>query len=416
MSLNALHGIRVIDLSHVIAGPTASHYLALEGAEVIKVERPGRGDVLRGSPRDLLDQGVPVGFAAINGGKQSLALDLKQPRGRELLQQLIATADVFIENFRPGAVGRLGFDYESVRTIRPDIVYASISGFGQEGAWGPRAAYDHVVQSAIGMSLLQGLEGDEPMKVGFPVIDTATGMVGAQAILAALLRRFREGRGAFLDISMAQAGLQLMWPDAARAAFTGHDAPRVGNRGFSGSPGAATFRCADGWISTAGNTMRQFRALCEVLGLPELPDDPALIDQAALQRGGFLVAADPQRLHARLEAAMATRAVDALESQFALRDVPCAKLRRLSEVVTLAQQGDVMTLPVRKTRYVQGVMTDFGPGYKADRQDESPLQPAPRLGQHTAEILRSLGLDAAQIDALAAAGTVGTVGTAGTGG
>lgn len=416
MSLNALHGIRVIDLSHVIAGPTASHYLALEGAEVIKVERPGRGDVLRGSPRDLLDQGVPVGFAAINGGKQSLALDLKQPRGRELLQQLIATADVFIENFRPGAVGRLGFDYESVRTIRPDIVYASISGFGQEGAWGPRAAYDHVVQSAIGMSLLQGLEGEEPMKVGFPVIDTATGMVGAQAILAALLRRFREGRGAFLDISMAQAGLQLMWPDAARAAFTGHDAPRVGNRGFSGSPGAATFRCADGWISTAGNTMRQFRALCEVLGLPELPDDPALIDQAALQRGGFLVAADAQRLHARLEAAMATRAVDALESQFALRDVPCAKLRRLSEVVTLAQQGDVMTLPVRKTRYVQGVMTDFGPGYKADRQDESPLQPAPRLGQHTAEILRSLGLDAAQIDALAAAGTVGTVGTAGTGG
>lgn len=413
MSLNALHGIRVIDLSHVIAGPTASHYLALEGAEVIKVERPGRGDVLRGSPRDLLDQGVPVGFAAINGGKQSLALDLKQPRGRELLQQLIATADVFIENFRPGAVGRLGFDYESVRTIRPDIVYASISGFGQEGAWGPRAAYDHVVQSAIGMSLLQGLEGEEPMKVGFPVIDTATGMVGAQAILAALLRRFREGRGAFLDISMAQAGLQLMWPDAARAAFTGHDAPRVGNRGFSGSPGAATFRCADGWISTAGNTMRQFRALCEVLGLPELPDDPALIDQAALQRGGFLVAADAQRLHARLEAAMATRAVDALESQFALRDVPCAKLRRLSEVVTLAQQGDVMTLPVRKTRYVQGVMTDFGPGYKADRQDESPLQPAPRLGQHTAEILRSLGLDAAQIDALAAAGTVGTVGTGG---
>ena len=410
MGLNALHGIRVIDLSHVIAGPTASHYLALEGAEVIKVERPGRGDVLRGSPRDLLDQGVPVGFAAINGGKQSLALDLKQPRGRELLQQLIATADVFIENFRPGAVGRLGFDYESVRTIRPDIVYASISGFGQEGAWGPRAAYDHVVQSAIGMSLLQGLEGDEPMKVGFPVIDTATGMVGAQAILAALLRRFREGRGAFLDISMAQAGLQLMWPDAARAAFTGHDAPRVGNRGFSGSPGAATFRCADGWISTAGNTMRQFRALCEVLGLPELPDDPALIDQAALQRGGFLVAADAQRLHARLEAAMATRAVDALESQFALRDVPCAKLRRLSEVVTLAQQGDVMTLPVRKTRYVQGVMTDFGPGYKADRQDESPLQPAPRLGQHTAEILRSLGLDAAQIDALAAAGTVGPVG------
>ncbi len=407
MGLNALQGVRVLDLSHVIAGPTASHYLALEGAEVIKVEQPGRGDILRGGPRDLLDERVPAGFAAINIGKRSLALDLKHARGRELLQQLIATADVFIENFRPGAVARLGFDYEAVRALRPDIVYASISGFGQEGAWGPRAAYDHVVQSAIGMSMLQGLEGEEPMKVGFPVVDTATGMVGAQAILAALLRRFREGRGAYLDISMAQAGLQLMWPDAARAALSGDDAPRVGNRGFSGSPGAATFRCADGWISTAGNTLRQFRALCEVLGMPELPDDPSLIDQAALQRGGFVVAADPQRLHARLASAMAACAVDVLESQLSQREVPCARLRRLSEVLALAQRDDVMTLPVRKTRYPNGVMTDFGPGYKADGLDETPLEPAPRLGQHSAEILQSLGLDTPQIDALAVAGTVG---------
>ena len=407
MGLQSLKGVRVLDLSHVIAGPTASHYLALEGAEVIKVEQPGKGDILRGGARDLLDERVPIGFAAINIGKQSLALNLKQADGRALLQQLIGTADVFIENFRPGAVARLGFDYEAVRALRPDIVYASISGFGQEGDWGPRAAYDHVVQSAIGMGMLQGLEGEDPLKVGFPVIDTATGMVGAQAILAALLRRFREGRGAYLDISMAQAGLQLMWPEAARAAFNGHDAPRVGNRGFSGSPGAATFRCADGWISTAGNTLRQFRALCEVLGMPDVPDDPTLVDQAALQRGGFLVAADPQRLQARLEAAMAGCAVDDLERQLAGRDVPCAKLRRLSEVVALAQQGDVMTLPVRRTRHAQGVMTDFGPGYKADRQDEPALEPAPRLGQHTASILRALGLDAARIDALAAAGTVG---------
>ena len=149
------------------------------------------------------------------------------------------------------------------------------------------------------------------------------------------------------------------------------------------------------------------RALCEVLGLPGLPDDPALIDQAALQRGGFLVAADPQRLHAQLAAAMSVCAVDVLESRLAEREVPCAKLRRLSEVVALAQQGNVMTLPVRKTHYAHGVMTDFGPGYKADRQDEAPLDPAPRLGQHTVQILQSIGLDTAQIDALVAAGTVG---------
>jgi len=406
VALDALRGIRVLDLSHVIAGPTASHYLALEGAEIIKVEHPIKGDILRGGARDLLDHGIPAGFAAINMGKRSLALDIKQARGKELLRQLIATADVFIENFRPGAVGRLGFDFEQVRAIRPDIVYASISGFGQEGRWGARAAYDHVVQSAIGMGMMQGLEGEDPMKVGFPVIDTATGMVGAQAILAALLRRFREGRGAYLDISMAQAGLQLMWPEAARVASSGHDAPRVGNRGFSGSPGAATLRCADGWVSTAGNTLQQFRALCEVLGLDGVTDDPDLIDQAALRRGGSLVARDPARLHALLSEAMAGWSVDELETALARRAVPCAKLRRLNEVVALAQQDGVMTLPLRKTVYPQGVMTDFGPGYKADRQDEPPLQPAPRLGQDTAAALGELGLPDAEIDALAAGGAI----------
>ena len=406
MSLNALHGVRVLDLSHVIAGPTASHYLALQGAEVIKVELPGKGDILRGGLRDMLDQGIPAGFAAINGGKRSLALDLKHARGKELLQQLISTADVFIENFRPGAVGRLGFDFEQVKAIRPDIIYASISGFGQEGAWGGRAAYDHVVQSAIGMDMMQGLEGEEPMKVGFPVIDTATGMLGAQAILAALLRRFREGKGAYLDISMAQAGLQLMWPDAARAGVSGQDMPRVGNRGFSGSPGAATFHCADGWISTAGNTPRQFRALCEVLGLGGVPDDPELIDQEGLARGGFLVARDAARLHAKLSEAILRFTAQDLETRLTARDVPCAQLRRLSEVIALVHQGTTMTLPLRKTTYPHGVLTDFGPGYKADRQAEPALAPAPRLGQDTAGILGELGLPPSEIEALAAAGVV----------
>ena len=197
MGLQALQGIRVLDLSHVIAGPTASHYLALEGAEVIKVESPGKGDILRASRAgDQLDDRVSVGFAALNAGKQSLAIDLKQTRGRELLAQWIARADVFIENFRPGATARLGFDYEAVRAIKPDIIYASISGFGQEGEWAPRPAYDHVVQSAMGMGMLQGEAGQDPVKVGFPVIDSATGMVAAQAILAALFRRERQGVGA----------------------------------------------------------------------------------------------------------------------------------------------------------------------------------------------------------------------------
>jgi len=407
MGMNSLEGVRVIDLSHVIAGPTASHYLALEGAEVIKVENPRTGDILRGRAADSLDEGISIGFAAINGGKKSLALDLKDERCRGILRKLVATADVFIENFRPGAVARLGFDHASVTAIKADIVYASISGFGQEGEWGRRAAYDHVVQSAVGMAMLQGVEGDDPQKVGFPVIDTATGMVGAQALLAALLRRFRTGEGAYLDISMAQAALQLMWPDASRAAVTGKDMPRIGNRGFSGSPGASTFRCADGWISTAANTGRQFRALCEEVGLAGVPDDPALLDVEAMARGaGFVAPVDAPRLQALLAAAIGRQTAADIEARLAARDVPCARLVTLAAFIKRAMAGGMLTLPLRRTAYPRGTLTDFGAGYKADGGDGPPAGPAPRLGQHTRELLLAVGMQDAAIDALAGEGKV----------
>ncbi len=409
MGMNSLEGVRVLDLSHVIAGPTASHYLALEGAEVIKVENPWAGDILRGRAADSLDDGVSIGFAAINGGKKSLALDLKDERCRDILKKLITTADVFIENFRPGAVARLGFDYAAVKAIRPDIVYASISGFGQEGEWGRRAAYDHVVQSAVGMSMLQGLEGEDPQKVGFPVIDTATGMIGAQALMAALLRRFRKGEGAYLDISMAQAALQLMWPDASRAVVTGTDGPRVGNRGFSGSPGASTFRCADGWISTAANTGRQFRAFCEELGLPGVPDDLTLLDVDAMARGvGFVAPVDAPRLQALLAEAIGRQQAADIEARLAARDVPCARLVTLAEFIRRAMAGGVLTLPLRRTAYAHGTLTDFGAGYKVNGTDGEALPPAPRLGQHTAAIMAELGIPAAEVDSLAAEGRLKT--------
>lgn len=411
MGMNALAGIRVIDLSHVIAGPTASHYLALEGAEVIKVERADKGDILRGPAVDQIDDGISIGFAAINGGKQSLAIDLKHPRCRELLGQLIASADVFIENFRPGATARLGFDYAAVKAVKPDIIYASISGFGQEGTWGPRAAYDHVVQSAVGMAMMQGNDGDDPLKVGFPVIDSATGLVAAQALLAAIIRRLRTGQGAYLDISMAQAALQLMWPDASRAAHTGHDAARIGNRGFSGSPGGSTFRCADGWVSTAANTAGQFRIFCEVLGLTHVLDDPALLDVAALNSGnGFVAATNPARLQALLAEAIGRFAAADLEAQLGARDVPCARLVTLAGFLKRAMAGGMLTLPLRRTVYPNGTFTDFGSGCKADGEDGAALARAPRHGQHTAAILKTLGVQQAEIEALSSQGVVRVAG------
>lgn len=401
MGMGALTGIKVLDLSHVIAGPTASHYLALEGAEVIKVEAPDHGDILRqGRPGQALDQGVSIGFAAINAGKQSLAIDLKHPKARPVIEGLIARCDVFIENYRPGAVARLGLDHARVAQLRPDIVYASISGFGQQGAWAKRAAYDHVVQAAMGMSSLQGDADQDPMKVGFPVVDTATGVLAAQAIVMALFRRLRTGQGAHLDLSMSQAALQLMWPEVAKVDQSGQDSPRVGNRGFSGSPGAATFQCADGWLATAANTQAQFRALCAVLGLPSVPDDPELIDQAALAGGGFLVARDAARLHGLLCAAMRQRHKAELEAALAAAGVPCATVRTLHEALEQVGDGERMTLPVRHTRYPGGVVRDFGGGYLADGTVGEPMAPAPRLGQHTAAILQGLGLSDTAIQSL----------------
>lgn len=407
MGMNALAGIKVLDLSHVIAGPTASHYLALEGAEVIKVEPPKRGDVLRnGRPGQSLDSGISVGFAAINGGKRSLAIDLKHPDTEPIIRALVAQCDVFIENYRPGAAARLGLGHEQVCSVRPDIVYASISGFGQRGEWASRPAYDHVVQSAMGMSCLQGDAAQDPMKVGFPVVDTATGMVAAQAITTALLRRFRTGRGAHLDISMAQAALQLMWPEVAKVAHSGEDSPRVGNRGFTGSPGAATFPCADGWLSTAANTPAQFRALCEELGLPELPDDPALIDLAATAASGFVAARDAERLHTHITTAMRRCSLADLETALSARGVPCAPVRTLSQALAAVTTGTRMTLPLRQTPYPGGTVRDFAGGYLADGEAGPALGPAPRHGQHTGDILADLGLPQDEIRRLQALGVI----------
>ena len=386
--MNALQGTRVLDLSHVIAGPTCGHYLAQLGAEVIKIEGPPHGDVLRAGKRGMVDETVSVGFATLNAGKRSVRLDLKTPEGIEALRTLVVSADVFIENFRPGTMDRLGLGADVIRSWRPDIVHVSISGYGHEGEWSGRGAYDHVVQAVTGMMSLQGDEGDDPVKVGFPVIDAAAGMVAAQSVLAALLRRARTGEGARLDVSMAQAALQLMLSLAVAAAFEGADRPRPGNRGFSGSPGAATWRCAQGWIATAANVPRQFSALCEALGVPELLQDEALLDVAALRAGaGFVVARDAAGLHARLAAAFEHHDAHALEAQLAARGVPAARVRSLHEFVSEFAQGAMMTAPVSWTDYPAGRVLSLGPGWKTDGQPPEAPAPAPRLGADNEALL-----------------------------
>ena len=399
MASQCLSDVRVVDLSHVIAGPVASMYLAALGADVVKVENPRAPDVMRYVAPGRA--AMANTFATLNAGKSSLAIDLKQPRLRDLLLDLVRDADVFIENFRPGTAARLGLDYEAVRAVNPRIVYLSISGYGQDGPWSRFGAYDQVVQALTGMMMANGGEDDPPIKVGFPVIDIATGMMGALTVLAALHRRGRDGVGSHIDTSLAQAAVQLMRPLASRVLSTEQDGPRPGNRGFSGSPGAATFRCADGWLAVAANTGRQFAALCRLLGLAEMANDPALVTQVGDGATSNVVPVDAAELGRRLDAAFARHKAAILEGELNAVGVPAARVRRMGEFLSEARAGKHVDLGIER---LDDTFLQLGKGFAG--LESVPVSPAPKLGEGTREILRGAGLSDDEIEALARDGAV----------
>jgi crotonobetainyl-CoA:carnitine CoA-transferase CaiB-like acyl-CoA transferase len=231
MTGKPLEGIRVADFSHVMAGPYASHLLRLLGAEIIKIEAPARGDAMRYYGNDRRYDGMAPAFIAVNAGKKSLTLDLKRPAAREAARRLIATSDVLLENFRPGVMERLGFDYARVAELQPRIVYCSVSGYGQHGPRRDWPAIDNIVQATSGMMTLGGVSGDAPARVGFPVVDTLTGQTAAFAILAALFRRERQGRGEYIDVAMFDASLAFMTSAAVPYLVTGRGGGRTGHTG-----------------------------------------------------------------------------------------------------------------------------------------------------------------------------------------
>ena len=384
----SLKGVRVIDMSHVIAGPLASFYLAQLGAEVIKIEPP-TGDVMRADRSGEGD--TPDGFVALNAGKHSAAIDIRTPEGAAAVRELARTADVFIENFRPGTVARRGLDEASLRAVNPSIVYCSISGFGQGGEWAQRGAYDHVVQALTGMMMMSGDDPQgPPIKVGFPVVDVAVGLLAALAISAALHQRARDGRGQTIDASMVQASLMLMYPSASAFLSSGLEPQRVGNRGYTGSPTADTYRCADGWLATAANTPAQFRKLANLLGLEALCDDPRALDLEAFRSaGGFVVAKDLPYLREQFSRAFAQRSAAEMEESLNAVGVPAARVRKLGEFLREVEGGD--KLPPAGLSFLQGERVVRTPGL-GFRSADMGLPAAPRpgaesLGESTRRLL-----------------------------
>jgi crotonobetainyl-CoA:carnitine CoA-transferase CaiB-like acyl-CoA transferase len=404
-----LEGMRVVDLTHMLAGPYATYQLHLHGAEVIKIEAPGQGEPMRWVKINGERQMSPS-FQAINAGKKSLAIDLKDPRGRDLVLQLAKSADAFVENFRPGVMKGLGLDYAAVSALNPGIVYCSISGFGQDGPLRDRPAYDHVVQAMTGMAMLNGDADQAPVKVGFPVVDIATGMNATSAILAALLRRARFGQGQYIDVSMVDSAVTLMATTVTGYLANGVEPARIGNRGFTGSPGCDTFETAEGFLAIGANTGGQFVAMCKVLGVTDMLYDSSLLELETVssKSQGFVRALDGARLRARLCLALNAKTATQWEGLLIAAGVPAARLRGAGEFtdeVTVHIPGSVLAL---KPNALQGqAARTLNVGHRTLHDAAGTQGAAPELGAHTLELLQAQGLSSSEINGLLAAKIVG---------
>lgn len=379
----ALEGIRVADMSHVMAGPYATHLLRLLGAEVIKIEAPGRGDAMRHYGNDRRYDGMAPAFIAVNAGKKSIVLDLKREQDLESARKLIARCDVLVENFRPGVMARLGLDYAAVRALNPRIVYCSVSGYGQSGPRRDWPAIDNIVQATSGMMSLGGEPGGPPVRVGFPVVDTLTGQTAAFAILAALLRRERGGVGEYLDVAMFDATVAFMASAVVPYLVTGRALERTGNTGYSGQPTAALFLARDGRNVSLGVVQQhQFELLAPLLDRSPWLADPRFATPEARR-------VNAAAMQQELAAVFATRGAAEWESLLSAAGVPCGMVRDIGDAVSLpGLETRELRLPLRipGLPHTEDVAV-LGPGFVSTAGAAAELGPPPRHGEHTAEIL-----------------------------
>jgi crotonobetainyl-CoA:carnitine CoA-transferase CaiB-like acyl-CoA transferase len=381
-----LDGIKVVDLSRILAGPYCTQYLGEMGADVVKVEPPGHGDDTRGwGPPFVGDEAVY--YLAANRNKRGIVLDLKSDRGREALRRLVADADVLVENFRPGTLEKWGIGYGVLSELNPRLIHVSITGFGQTGPYRDRAGYDLVAQALGGVMSLTGEPGGAPAKVGLPVADLNAGTWAIIAVLMALQARHTTGRGQYLDVSLLDS--QLAWHVyAAGASF--YDAPRPRRMG-SAHPSIVPYQAyhvSDGWLIIAVGSEKLWHAFCGVLGL-DIASDPSFLSNA-------LRAANRDSLNALLEPVLLTRTTAEWTKDFDAAGIPAAPINEIDDVYAdpwTAARDQVVRLPHPT------VGTYLGTGFpvKASETPARPTSAPPTLGQHTSEVLAELGYSAEEI-------------------
>ena len=329
----ALEGITVVDFSHVVAGPLATHFLALNGARVIKVEPP-QGDPLRNYTSSPEELGMAPAFRGINLGKQSVVLDLKSDAGRAAAWELLGSADIVVENFRPGVMDRLGFGYDAVRAANPSVIYCSVSGFGQTGAMSNLPAIDQIVQSLSGLMLLSGRDDDPAQRVGFPIVDTFTGLLAAFAIQTAVVQRERgKAIGQHIDVAMLDATLVMMMSVVNPLLMTGQSHQRTGNRGFSRAPTADTFACRSGEITIGAVEDAAVATLLGALDLSHLLDDPAFASRLARIENA-------EAMRAHLCAAFACADAAEWEARLTALGLPAARVLSVEQAIALPHLAD----------------------------------------------------------------------------
>ncbi len=407
---SALEGIRVLDLSRVLAGPWCGQNLADLGAEVIKVERPGAGDDTRGwgppflKKPDGTDSEDSAYFLAANRGKQSITVDLSTPTGQKIIRDLAAASDVVLENYKVGDLAKYGLDYKSLSAINPRLIYCSITGFGQTGPWSHRPGYDFIIQGLGGLMSITGEADDRPgggpQKAGVAVVDLSTGLYATQAVLAALFYRERTGEGQHIDMALLDVQVAMTANMSSNYLHSGQPPKRWGNAHPNLVP-YQTFKTADGWIIVACGNDAQWRRFCNIGECPDLPDDPrfARVQDRIRNRDALL-----PLLEAMVARKTSTEWIDRMEQE----SVPCGPINDLRQVYE-NPQVQARNMCITLDRDDAGPVKMVANPIKASRTPPAYHRAPPRMGEHTDAVLeRVLGWDLKAIEQARSEGAIGT--------
>ncbi len=396
--INLLDGVRVLDFTHVHAGPLCTYQLALMGADIIKVEAPGNGDQMRSMGQQLAP-GMSPGFLGQNASKRSIALNLKTDDGVRVVHRLMEDADVVVINMRPGTADRIGIGYETARTVNPSIVYCAISGYGQEGPEADRPAMDHLIQGESGMFMATGTE-DQPVRVGFAIADAGTAVIASSAILGALVRKGREGSGAFLDVSMLESCMALMGLNYYNFFATGKVGPRVGPNPLAQIGSAGTWKTKDGVLLVNANNQRLFERMARALGRGDLLEDDRFRDLNASGK-------HRDELRAILGEIFSTDTATHWDGVLRKAGVPSGQLKNLDDVVENPQLKFRNTLTTMSD--VPGIdeaLTFLGAGFTVDETPTRPTTVPPTLGRDSDDILAEIGINLLEIKRLRKIGVI----------